>query len=404
MNRWTMALLTVLRIVVGWHFLYEGLWKIDSDRGTAAYTTSWYVLHSSIARLRADVQGATAAAVSARADQWYDEVVKAFKGRTNPLAEDQKARLAELRDKVKLAAAAGEDPAGFDWAFVRDEVLLMTPPPPEERFSALPFLEESAGPLRPLFRGLVRDMDGFRRVTLQSGQAALDERAAVISKHYRFRKDQEARLLQARDNVKGALAATLNDAGFRARVEDYGRLRQRVSRDSGVTTAPFSRERLAEDRRKLDAIASELLGAVNEPLVELSVQAQTIATPEQMGAGPVPRPGEPAAWIDSVMKWSLVAIGACLLAGLFTPFAAVAAAVQLAMFYLASPPWPGLPAATMGGHYLYVDRNLIELVAALAIAASGTGAWAGLDGIVARLRARRVEVVYEPERATAASR
>jgi hypothetical protein len=40
------------------------------------------------------------------------------------------------------------------------------------------------------------------------------------------------------------------------------------------------------------------------------------------------------------------------------------------MFYLASPPWPGMPAASMGGHYLYVDRNVVELVAALAVAAT----------------------------------
>jgi hypothetical protein len=56
--------------------------------------------------------------------------------------------------------------------------------------------------------------------------------------------------------------------------------------------------------------------------------------------------------------------------GLFTPYAAIAAAGQLAMFYFASPPWPGLPAASLGGHYMFVDRNLIELVAALVIAAT----------------------------------
>ena len=65
--------------------------------------------------------------------------------------------------------------------------------------------------------------------------------------------------------------------------------------------------------------------------------------------------------------------------GLLTPWAAAAAAVQLAMFYFASPPWPGLPAATLAGHYLYIDRNLIELIAAGVIATTGTGRWAGLD-------------------------
>ena len=51
-------------------------------------------------------------------------------------------------------------------------------------------------------------------------------------------------------------------------------------------------------------------------------------------------------------------------------------------FYLASPPWPHLPAAAVGGHYLYVDRNLIELIAVLLIATAGTGRWLGLDALV----------------------
>jgi uncharacterized membrane protein YphA (DoxX/SURF4 family) len=92
-----------------------------------------------------------------------------------------------------------------------------------------------------------------------------------------------------------------------------------------------------------------------------------------MAAGPVPRPATPVDWIDRAMKWGLVAIGACLMLGLFTRYAAIAAAVQLLVFYLASPPWPGLPGATMGGHYLYIDRNFIELIAAGAIAATTGG-------------------------------
>jgi uncharacterized membrane protein YphA (DoxX/SURF4 family) len=128
---------------------------------------------------------------------------------------------------------------------------------------------------------------------------------------------------------------------------------------------------------------------------EIAVQTHAIATPEQLGAGPVPKPVGPAWWIDTGIQWALIAIGLCLMLGLFTPVAAVAAAGQLAMFYLASPPWPGLPAASMAGHYLYVDRNLIEMIAALTIATTATGEWAGLDYYVLR-RFRRSEPVLEP--------
>jgi uncharacterized membrane protein YphA (DoxX/SURF4 family) len=96
------------------------------------------------------------------------------------------------------------------------------------------------------------------------------------------------------------------------------------------------------------------------------------------------------------VKWGLTAIGLCLLLGLFTPVAALAAAAQLAMFYFASPPWPGLPAALMGGHYLYVDRNLIELVAVLVVAAVPAGQWAGLDFWLRRVWAGRAGLPLQP--------
>jgi hypothetical protein len=60
-------------------------------------------------------------------------------------------------------------------------------------------------------------------------------------------------------------------------------MRRRAADDTSRVTAAFSRERLDADRAKLDAIAGELLGLVNEPLSELAVQPETIATVEQLG-------------------------------------------------------------------------------------------------------------------------
>jgi uncharacterized membrane protein YphA (DoxX/SURF4 family) len=383
MNRWSKGFLVALRIAVGWHFLYEGLWKIQSDTGATAYATSWRPLQSSIARLRDGFEQGRTVDV----DGWYDEVVRTFKARNEALAEDQKARLAELRDKITVRAAAGESGViDFDWIYVRDTVLQIPPPAEAERFTALPFLQQSAGPLRSGFRGLVRDIDGLDRLTVESVDAALDRRSAQIARHYGFNAEQQSRLARWRDTLKSDFAATWNDSAVQSRLADYRLMRARVG-DLAETGAPFHRERLAEDRKKLDQTAGDLLALANEPTDELAVQAHAIATVAQMGAGPVPRIGAPADWVDGAMKWGLTAMGACLLLGLFTPWAAGAATLQLAMFYLASPPWPGLPAVTLGGHYLYVDRNLIELIAVCTIATTGSGRWAGMDAYFTRRRA-----------------
>jgi hypothetical protein len=49
----------------------------------------------------------------------------------------------------------------------------------------------------------------------------------------------------------------------------------------------------------------------------------------------------------------------------------------------------------MGGHYLYVDRNLIEMFAALTIAVTGTGRIAGLDAYLPVLRRRKTAPAIE---------
>jgi uncharacterized membrane protein YphA (DoxX/SURF4 family) len=360
------VLLVVLRISIGWHFLYEGVFKIESDKGAVAWDTSWYTLQTSLERLRADP-------TPANVEAWYDGIVKAFKARKS-LDEGQKARLAELRDRVKIAAAEHDpDALNFDWDYVRNEVLQIAAAGEGERFTALGYLQASAGPLRRLFRSLVTDIDGLQRLDTAAAMARIDARCAETLEFFAgrgkpFDAAQRRRLEAARDSVKAALRRTLESPGWRARLEDYRGLRGRVESVPVTTAISFTRERLDADRQKLDAMAAELLGYVDEPLAELAVQTQNIATVEQMGLGPLPRPRDASQWVDRGIKFSLTAIGVCLMLGLFTPYAAAAAAMQLAIFYLASPPWPGLPGSTTGGHYLYIDRNWIEGVAALVVA------------------------------------
>jgi uncharacterized membrane protein YphA (DoxX/SURF4 family) len=400
LSNWTKALLIALRISIGWHFLYEGVWKIDCDAGTTSSQPSWYTLYGATAALRAAYEPTDVAPDPAKADVFYDDVSRGLRARGRSLSEEQTARLAELRDEVKLAAASvvpgrplRHPIVGFDWLDLRDEVLKLSPEPAGTRFSSRPFLQASAGPFRPLFRALAGDSDGLERLTPASAQAALDRRYAEILRHYErahtpFTSEQQDRLAKYRDALKAAIAAALAEPPIAPRIEDYRKMLERVAAAPADDIA-FSRERLDADRSKLDATANELVALVNEPVAELSAQAQSLATLEQLAAGPLPRPAEPGAWVDGLVTAGLIAIGLCLILGLFTPVAALAAALQLAVFYLASPPWPNLPATAVGGHYLYVDRNLVELLAALVIASTGSGRWLGLDGIAGKWWRRR---------------
>jgi uncharacterized membrane protein YphA (DoxX/SURF4 family) len=370
MNAASRVFLIALRVAIGWHFLYEGVFKIQSDTGAVSYPVGRWASQAATARLH-DYIEQTPKPDLARVDAWYDEILKTF-GAQKALGEDQKARLALLRDSVKLSLTS-EEPAAFDWVYVHEEVLKAAPDAESERFTALPYLQASTGPFRGMYRGLVRDIDGVQRLTVASAHRQIDARYSEIVKHYGFNTDQQEKLATARDAIKVSILKLLEDSPFQTRLSDYKVMLARSDRDASSVSAAFSRERLDADRKKLDLMAAELLALVNEPLSQLAYEAQGIATVTQLGAGPIPAPDPVTKWIDFTMQWMLAAIGLCLMLGVFTRTAAVAAAAQLAMFYFASPPWPGLPAAAMGGHYMYVDRNLIEMIAALVIATTATG-------------------------------
>ena len=99
----------------------------------------------------------------------------------------------------------------------------------------------------------------------------------------------------------------------------------------------------------------------------------------------------PLSTVDYLVAYSLMAIGICLLLGLFSRTACVGGAIFLLLLYLAMPPFPWLPdpPRPTEGHYLFVSKNLIEMLALLALATTRSGCWAGLDGFLQFLNPRR---------------
>jgi uncharacterized membrane protein YphA (DoxX/SURF4 family) len=88
-------------------------------------------------------------------------------------------------------------------------------------------------------------------------------------------------------------------------------------------------------------------------------------------------------WSDQIVKYGVLSVGLMLLLGLFTRLACLAGAGFLLMFFLAMPPLPGWPESPRSeGHYLYVNKNIIEMLALLVLATTPSGRWCGLDGLV----------------------
>jgi uncharacterized membrane protein YphA (DoxX/SURF4 family) len=95
-------------------------------------------------------------------------------------------------------------------------------------------------------------------------------------------------------------------------------------------------------------------------------------------------------WSDAIVKYGLIIVGGCLLAGFLTRTACLAGAGFLLMFFLAMPPLPGWPENPRAeGHYLYINKNIIEMFALLALATMRSGRWAGVDGLLQFFRPGR---------------
>jgi uncharacterized membrane protein YphA (DoxX/SURF4 family) len=100
-------------------------------------------------------------------------------------------------------------------------------------------------------------------------------------------------------------------------------------------------------------------------------------------------PLSPIRIVDLLTIAGLAGLGILLIIGLFTRFAAFSAAFMVLGFYLAMPPFPGVPEAPGPEHSFIVNKNLIEVFALLALSSVPTGYWFGVDKLVAGFFAKK---------------
>lgn len=296
-------------------------------------------------------------------------------------------------------------------------------------FSSEAYLRESTGPLSPFFRRLAGDSVS-ERFTMNSASggdrpaARIPTRLAEEWQAYfdrfvaRHQFDEEQRA-SAREKFDKFLddAVTWFDAPKpyqktgpdgsaaevpmtpQARFKEYQQLQQEMEAlQSSVVNSVGWRgyyDQAKPLRTKANAIRAELQGDIAERSKALQKVLAEVLRPDQKPglAVELKRPMRNwgrQEWVDSSVTWGLIVIGGALILGLLTRPACLAAAVMLLSFYLAMPPWPMLPDNPKAeGHYFFVNKNLIEMLALFALATVPSGRWVGLDGLLYGLRSRR---------------
>ena len=87
--------------------------------------------------------------------------------------------------------------------------------------------------------------------------------------------------------------------------------------------------------------------------------------------------------IDLLNVWGLIFIGMGLILGIFTRISTIAGISLLAMYYLSHPPMIGYKFSVPSeGSYLWINKNLVELVALAVLFVFPTGRIIGLDRLI----------------------
>ena len=377
MHTLTRVFLVLLRLAIGWHFFFEGVEKINSL--SIGETTTNRPFSSA---------GYLGEATGPFADFFRDQVRENDQEVLNrltvvPIAPGQDATMIPPHRRMPPGLAK-EWKEYFD-RFVREYYL-------DSRQADL-----AEKKLQQREDNTVRWLqDGRRRVTktFPTGTVEVDQSNTQRIEDYRKKieevRDMESKLIQgfAKDVLKEK---------FRAAKAEVNQMRLQLLADLNEQTEYMMKSLQEEFPSTLGPSTIGLAalpfgaGPISAATALRSDQGEEILTPEQKhqnGAPAVKYASAnailPLQTVDKIVSWGTLIIGACLLLGLFSRAACLSGAAFLLMLYLAMPPFPWLPdpPRLLEGHYLFVSKNLIEMIALLTLATTRSGRWAGLDALV----------------------
>ncbi len=339
MHRSTMVFLVLLRLAIGWHFLVEGALKLHSHY----------------------VAGETATNRPFSSAGYFREA-------PGPLGGLYRHEVGDADDEA---------------------LARLTPlPPPEGTEGSKP--EERMPPaLRQEWEAYV---DRFRKhygMDAEQGNRADEKLVQAESEVLRWLTEdsvtkgtKETTTKYASGEVKKPTPTVQRVAEYRAKVEA---VRETVRQKLPAFNRDVEGARLRQAKAEVAELRAGLLKDLNDHKMKLKAALADLLTDDQRKRTPMKDvvPTQLVRVLDLSAMWGLTAMGACLLIGLLTRLNCVLAAGFLAITYLAVPALPWLPAPPASeGTYLYVNKNVVEMLALLVLATTASGRWFGLDGII----------------------
>lgn len=282
----------------------------------------------------------------------------------------------------------------------------------DPQFSSAPFLGQAKGPLGDLYRSLLDDWDGSRRLSKENRTqlvSRFDEYLAKFKEQYQPGPEQATAAEQMAVARKAQTDLFLNDNAddLDTYLHELDRLAAAKTSPTPPTNAaapppeqeqkkqaelnktwsfpPYQQKRVWDKQTELQGQLKGWIKELDGYFAEFQQDLEGLLNEEQRARGGDRRalagPPTPIEQVDKVVSYGVTAIGVCLLAGLFTRLASFAGALFLLSIVLAQPDWPGLyPAPHPSvGHSLFVNKEFVEMMALFALATTHVGRWGGLD-------------------------
>jgi uncharacterized membrane protein YphA (DoxX/SURF4 family) len=259
-------------------------------------------------------------------------------------------------------------------------------------FSSAGFLGQSKGPFAQHFYDLVPDIDGIERLTADTHIAAIDLYASRFVAHYRPSQEQQAAIAEVVKKHRTAVADFLDDNKSELDIYKLDLEKLKKAQAAPDHEMPFQQKRLWDKQGELRGKSRGWLAQLKA--IDQGYQNDMLAklTEPQRKRGPVPETTKERFSVDLIVTYTNIAIGACLIAGLFTRLAALGGALFLLQIVLAQPALPGLypPPHPSAGNAWIVNKEFIEMMALFALATMRSGQWGGLDFFIRHLLIRPV--------------
>ncbi len=393
-------LLVVLRISIGWQLMYEGLWKIKTLRSPTPWTSAGYLKNSQgplrgvFRSMTGDPDGLQLVDYDTVATSWND-----WYGRLNAhyqLSEGQIRSMDRLLNgahsmvgkRKAYAEPLAALPPGIedlnDATKVSKKVAWFDAKAKRLYVDGSMFLKpDEKARLEAAVAGRLEDKD-------KSDDVAVQEYLRAVKRVF----DRQKKGMGFRDRLRGALLGNPELVGNTdwqrlGKIDQYRQTLSRYETLLAKADEDFEWDHLQKTKQQVSTLRTEVTGPIGALDNDLKLAAQKLLTLEQRTMGPPSSGGNSQQIVDSMTIAGLTILGLLLILGLGTRYVAIAAAFMLFNFYMAMPPWPGVPEAPGPEHSFIINKNLIEVIALLGIALMPTGHWFGLDGVIGNCCGRK---------------